>query len=265
MTYIDFHTHAFPDELAATTIPALEKIANVPATLNGTTADLLSSMDRAGIAQSVICSIATRPEHFAAILRWSTAIASTRLIPLASVHPNSPHLQEEIAAIKQAGLAGIKLHPYYQNFYLDEERLTPLFTALAEHNLLLVLHCGYDIGFPHERRADPGQLRQLIQRFPTLTVVAAHLGAWQQWDEVEKYLLGQDIYLDTAFALQYLSPEQARRILLGHGQDRLVLGSDSPWADQAEVIALLQGLDLPPELLTKILRQNARQLLKDRD
>jgi len=59
---IDFHTHAFPDELAARAIPFLEEEGNVKAWLDGTAADLLRSMDRAGIERSVICSIATRPQ-----------------------------------------------------------------------------------------------------------------------------------------------------------------------------------------------------------
>ena len=262
MQYIDFHTHAFPDELAVSTIPALEKIAQVKAILAGTTTELLSSMARANIGQSVVCSIATRPEHFQAILQWSTAIASAQLLPLASVHPASDHLSAEIAAIAQAGLKGIKLHPYHQEFYLDEERLDPIFTALERHNLFLVLHCGYDIGFPRQRRADPSQLLRLIKRFPRLKVVAAHLGAWQQWEEVEKTLLGRDIYLDTAFALQYLAPEQAKAILENHRSDRLLLGTDSPWADQAEVIGLLRGLNLSPKLLAKILYQNGHHLIQ---
>jgi len=263
--YIDFHTHAFPAELAANTIPALETFGNVTAALDGSTADLLRSMARADINQSVICSIATRPQQFQAILDWSQKIASEHLIPLASIHPDSTNIAGEIGQIKEAGLAGIKLHPYYQEFYLDEARLKPIFQGLSDNNLLLVMHCGYDIGFPHERRADPKQLSKLIRQFPQLKLVAAHLGSWQLWDEVEEVLLGQDIYLDIAFALQFLKPEQARRILTSHRADRLLLGSDSPWADQGEVISLLTGLGLAKELEEKILWQNGRALLDSID
>ena len=81
---IDFHTHAFPDRVATAAIPALEAEGNIRAHLDGTVAGLLASMDRAGIDQSVVCSIATRPEQFEPILHWSRAIRSERIIPLPS-------------------------------------------------------------------------------------------------------------------------------------------------------------------------------------
>ena len=55
---IDFHTHAFPENVAARAIPALEKAGHVQAYTDGTSAGLLASMSRAGIDKSVICSIA---------------------------------------------------------------------------------------------------------------------------------------------------------------------------------------------------------------
>ena len=259
--YIDFHSHAFPNQLAATTIPALEKIGQIKAALDGTTADLLHSMDRAGIAKSVLCSIATRPSQFQAIFNWSQAVASDRLIPLASVHPDSANPAAEIRAIAEAGLKGIKMHPYYQDFYLGDPRLVPIFKSLQEQGLLLVLHCGYDIGFADERRAVPEQLAQLIDDFPELKLVAAHLGSWQLWHEVSEHLLGQDIYLDLAFSLPYLDHQQATTILTGHRPDRLLFGSDSPWADQQAAIDELRALGLASSLNNKILEENGSELL----
>ncbi|MEN8141382.1 MAG: amidohydrolase family protein [Thermodesulfobacteriota bacterium] len=261
MGYIDFHSHAFPDELAATTVSALAKVGNVQPALDGTTADLLQSMARTNIDRSVICSIATRPQQFAAILAWSRAIASEKLIPLASIHPDSADIEGELAQIKAAGLAGIKLHPFYQDFFLGDPRLEPIFKGLIRHELLLVMHCGYDIGFPEERRADPGQLRQLIGRHPELQLVAAHLGSWQLWHEVESELLGEDIYLDLAFALPYLDRAQALRILENHRPERLLFGSDSPWADQGAAIAAIKELGLAKGLEENILWKNGDELL----
>ncbi|MFP4564308.1 MAG: amidohydrolase, partial [Spirochaetia bacterium] len=59
MNIVDFHTHAFPDELAARAVPALEAEADIEAVLDGTVTSLLESMDRAGIERSVVASIAT--------------------------------------------------------------------------------------------------------------------------------------------------------------------------------------------------------------
>jgi len=84
---IDFHAHAFPDALAERAIAHLEKEGNAKAFLDGKVSSLLASMDSAGIERAVVCSIATKPEQFAPILKWSREIASQRIIPLPSVHP----------------------------------------------------------------------------------------------------------------------------------------------------------------------------------
>ncbi|MDA3835703.1 MAG: amidohydrolase family protein, partial [Spirochaetales bacterium] len=165
---IDFHTHIFPDAVALHAIPALEAKAAVKAALNGTVHDLLQSMDRHHISQSVVCSIATTPQQFPPILDWSQAMATDRIIPLPSVHPASASVLEELQTIHDHGFLGIKLHPDYQDFFLDEDRLLPLFEKCAELGLFIVLHCGYDIGFPKEERANPQQIKHLITTVPSL-------------------------------------------------------------------------------------------------
>ncbi len=261
MACIDFHTHIFPDQLAATTVPALAKSGNVTPATDGTAAGLLASMDRAGIAAAVICSIATKPSQFSAIFDWSLSLRSERLIPFVSLHPDSKNLSTEIKQIAAAGFKGIKLHPYYQDFYLEEKRLRPLFEQVADQGLIVLLHCGYDIGFAEEERANPAQIKRLIGDIPSLKLVAAHLGSWQQWEKVEEFLVGEDLYLDIAFALEFLPKEQARRILTQHRPDRLLFGSDSPWADQTEVKKLLLDLELGEDLTEKILGANGAELL----
>jgi len=112
--FIDFHTHAFPDRMAPAAIASLEKAGNIKAYLDGTVGGLLASMDRGGIDQSVLCLIATRPEHFTSIFEWSKAIRSERIMPFPSLHPADPQLLEHLQMIHDAGFKGVKMHPYYQ-------------------------------------------------------------------------------------------------------------------------------------------------------
>ena len=62
---IDFHTHAFADNLAAKAIPLLAQEGNTHPHTDGRVTGLLASMDRAGITRSVVCPIATKPSHYA--------------------------------------------------------------------------------------------------------------------------------------------------------------------------------------------------------
>ena len=258
---IDFHTHAFPDAVAEKAIPRLEKVGNITAHTMGTVDALLASMDNAGIEKSLICSIATRPEQFEAILDWSCAIRSQRIIPLPSIHPDDPDCVKHIQRVKEEGFIGIKMHPYYQEYLLADERLNDFYAALSENELLLVAHCGFDIGFPRTRCADPAQIAQLLSNFPKLRFIATHFGGWKLWDEVEEQLIGREIFMEVSFALKYLEKEQVKRMIRNHPADYLLFGSDSPWDDQKECLRQLEQLSLGSDLFTKITETNALQLL----
>jgi len=160
MAIIDFHTHAFPDSLAARAIAALEAEADYvwKAKLDGRVSSLLASMDAAGVDRSVVCPIATKPQQFDGILQWCQAIRSERIVPLASLHPEAEDLAGQIRRVADAGLVGIKLHPMYQDFDADDRRLDVLYSAVAEAGLLLVMHCGHDIAYPGSLQAHPDRI-----------------------------------------------------------------------------------------------------------
>ncbi|MDF1578900.1 MAG: amidohydrolase family protein [Desulfobulbales bacterium] len=258
---IDFHAHAFPDKVAAGAVPALAGAGNVTPCLDGRLDSLLSAMDSAGIERSILCSIATRPGQFDSILAWSKEIRSGRIIPFPSFHPDNPEALANIARIRAEGFKGIKMHPYYQDFVLDEERMFPLYERISEAGLVLVMHTGFDIGFPRERICDPPRIVRVIEKFPDLKLVATHLGAWQMWDEVAELLIGRPLYVDISYSLQYLAREEARRMILAHPADRVLFGTDSPWICQEEVIGQFRALELGAELEERIFRLNGLALL----
>lgn len=259
---IDFHAHAFPDDLAARAMRILlDEAPGIRAYLDGTVGDLLRSMDRAGIARSVVCCIATRPAQFEPILRWCDKIRCERLIPFPSVHPADPEGVKHVRRIREEDFKGVKLHPFYQDFFACEPRVLPLYEQAILDDLILAMHTGYDIAFPRIRRADPKMLRQLHEALPALKLVTTHFGAWQQWDEVEQHLLGRNIRMEISFALDELGPERARKMILQHPQECVFFGTDSPWTDQQRTLCLLRELQLPEKKLKRILAGNARGLL----
>ncbi len=259
---IDVHTHAFPDHLAKRAMNQLQaETDQVTAVLDGTIADLVRSMDRAGIAVSVVASIATKAAQFESILRWSDSIRSERILPFPSLLPGADGAGEQVRQVAAEGFRGIKLHPYYQQFVLDDERLEPVYATAQDCGLVILLHCGFDIAFPRERVADPPRLARVLDRFPQLKVIAAHLGAWMDWDEVERHLLGRPVYLDISTCFDFIDPAQADRILRGHPADYLVFGSDSPWVDQLRTLEQLRGFGLEAAVETAIEGGNAARLL----
>ena len=263
MDIIDFHTHAFPDSLADRAIATLEKEADYVwrAKLDGRVSSLLTSMETAGIQRSVVCPIATKPEQFDGILDWCLSIRSERIEPLASIHPDATDVAAQVRRVADAGLIGLKLHPMYQQFDLDEPRLDRLYAAVAESGLLVVFHCGHDIAFPGSLQAHPHRVAAVMDRHPKLRVVATHLGGFRAWDEVREHLMGRDLWLETSFSLAWMDAAEAVEIMRTHGTERLLFGTDSPWADQAEELQRMRDLPLSDEEAAAILGGNATGLL----
>lgn len=258
---IDFHAHAFPDALAARAISHLEGEGNIKAFLDGTLAALLGSMAASEIECAVVCSIATKPEQFAPILNWSRQIASRKIVPLPSIHPRGPDPVGKARLVAQAGLPGIKLHPYYQDFQLDDPSLFHFFRVLEHMGLLVVCHTGFDMAFPRDRKADPARIVRLLDKVPNLKLVSTHTGAWEDWDEVERHLLGKPVYMEISMSLENLGRERAREMLMAHPEDRILFGTDSPWSSQAETLRLVRALDLGPQRERLMLHDTAQALL----
>jgi predicted TIM-barrel fold metal-dependent hydrolase len=259
---IDFHVHCFPDALAPKATASLSRFAGgLPFHTDGTVGDVLASMRRGGIDASVIQHIATRPSHTPAVNRWAAEIDSTDIISFGSIHPDYPDWREEIAFLRDAKLKGVKFHPDYQDFYVDEKRLYPLYEALAQEGFIMLFHAGRDLGYEPPYKCMPDMLRKVLDDFPGAKIVAAHMGAYEYWDAVEEYLAGQDIYLDTSYCLMGMDDAAMERLIRLHGADKVLFGSDSPWADQQAEAQKIRALHLTKEEMDQVLGGNAQKLL----
>lgn len=247
----DSHSHAFPDHLAAS---AMKALMSEPVWMpiqhyhDGTVAGLLASMDRAAIERTILCSIATRPTQVTKITDWSAAIASDRLIPFASIHPDYPHPEAEVERIASLGLKGLKFHPQYMNCPVDDPRILRICRAAAKANLAVTIHGGHDLAFPKTELGSPQSLRALHEAVPDLRLLACHMGGWQRWEEVLIQLAGQRVYLETSYCLGQCPEDLLLKIIERHPWEYLLFGSDSPWADQVAELQAFDRLPLPREL-----------------
>jgi len=264
MAAIDFHTHAFPDKVAARAITGIENPGTWDACGDGTIGGLVASMDAADIDVSVVCPIATRPGLVKGIFKWVRSIRSERIEPFCSIHPEDRKIGKWMATFVSAGIRGIKLHPMYQGFAVDEERLAPLYQAAVDCGIIVQFHCGKDIAFGHDDdRAAPARFARLFDRFGRMQTVCSHMGGWLDWDEGEKHIIGRDVMLETSFSLgeQGTDAHRVAGMIRRHGPERVMFGTDWPWADQKLHLDLFNALDLPEADKRAILFGNAARLL----
>jgi len=258
---IDFHVHGFTDELAPRAIAALSAGSGLQPRTDGTVSGIEASMKKANIYRSVILSIATKPHQTSNITRWSAALKNDSIIPFASIHPDSDNWKSELSEIYASGIKGIKFHPEYQNFFIDDPKMYPIYYKAAELGLIMIFHAGVDVGLQPPYHCMPDRMRHMVRAFNGAKIVAAHMGGYDRWNEVEEYLVGEELYFDTSFSMPRMGEEQFMRIVKNHGYKRLLFGTDSPWSDQAEDLALISSLKLSDEEKSAILGGNAAKLL----
>lgn len=257
------HTHAFPDDLAKRAIKKLEESAPWKAQGSGTVKGLVASMDKADIDVSVICTIATKPDQAQGIMDWCMSVRSDRIEPFPSVHHKTPDAAGWLARFHDEGFAGIKIHPMYQDFNLDDPCMDPVYQAAIDLGMIVVTHCGFDISFgPDDNRAAPRRVRNVIDRFPDLKLVATHLGGWRAWEQSRLLLVGTPVYLETSFSLPDCGVQSTIDMIRAHGVDRVVFGTDWPWRSQQQALAEIKSLGLNQAEIKQITWTTAAKLLQ---
>ena len=258
---IDFHTHAFPEKIAKPTIEKLSYTAGglIPQT-NGTINGLKAVMERDGIDKSVVLAIATNEKQQKAVNDFIKSQESDNIIPFGSVYPWAEDALDELERIKAMGMKGIKFHPEYQNFYVDDEKMKPLYKKASQLGFIILFHAGEDIGFSAPYHATPERLRTAAKWIDS-PMVCAHWGGANMGEEVMKHLCDIPVYFDTAFGYASMPKPRAQRILDKKGVDWFLFGSDCPWHAPNWDIGMLETLGLSPEEKEKIYHLNAEKLL----
>ena len=266
---IDFHTHAFPERIAARTVEVLiantARVSDYPMKnyTDGTARGLIEVERRAGVDLAVVLPIVTNPKQTETINRVAkeTNEANCGLYSFGSLHPADADALSWVDRLAEGGFRGIKLHPEFQDVYADSDEVTEICRRAAKYGMTVVLHAGRDIGYLPPVKTTPDMLLRIIDRAPELKLVAAHLGGWMMWEEVAAKLVGTPIYFDTAFIADFVEKSLARDIIGAHGADRILFGSDAPWEDPAKTLEFLRSLDIDGGNMKKICGANAAGLL----
>lgn len=264
---IDVHTHVFPDNIAARAVASLAKAANIEPNTNGTSADTLRVMDRAGIDKAILVSVATKREQMRTINDFLKTKENDRFVAFGAIYPVTENECNEILCeaeyIKKLGFKGIKMHPEYQNFYPDDESLFPFYDLCSSLELAITFHAGEDIGFKPPYHGIPERFSNLAKSFPNLKIICAHFGGWKRWDETLEYLSEhKNVYYDTAFCSKYLYRTLAERLINKKGAENIMLGSDLPWEDPRDSIRFIDTLKITALEKDMIFGGNAKQIFK---
>ena len=189
--------------------------------LSGTVADVLSSMQTAGVDKAIALNLylagwarakfirqlpaefserergktianfdAQLPEALMDFNRWGCRVSIEHPEIVAFVCADVNVLSSEQSAahirdmVENEGARGVKLHGSVQGYFVDDKRLWPVYETCRELGLPVIGHSGPDTG--GRGYAEPQAFAQTLRAFPELTVVLAHMGGgtWKQTLEI---------------------------------------------------------------------------------
>ena len=259
---IDFHTHCFPDILAEKAVKKLSFLSGgLKPHTDGTVLGLKNRMQKDRVDISVVLNIATNAHQPKKVNDFAASINNEKnIFSFGSVFPDSPDALYELERIKSLGLKGVKLHPDYQGFSVDDTKYIPLYKKISALGLITVFHAGFDYGFPPPYGATPEKIVKALKYFDS-PVIAAHWGGVNCGDGVLKHLCGTDIYFDTSFGYSMMPKYYAEKIIEKHTADKILFGTDTPWHTANMELRLLNSLNLSDADMDKISHKNAIKLL----
>ena len=265
---IDFHSHVFPDKIAQSTISALEKNSNGKAHTDGTVDGLLKAMDRANCDICVTLPVLTKPTQFESVAKFVIeinkrfAFEDKKIISFAGMHPKCEDISGKMKFLKENGIKGVKIHPDYQETYVDDDGYFEILKCAKELDMIVVTHSGVDDGYEGcPVRCTPDRVLKLINEVNHDKFVLGHFGAHKMWEETLEKLAGKNVYFDTAFTLHEIDEELFKKIVFKHGEDKILFATDCPWRDIVDDFNILNSYDLARETLDKIFYKNALKLL----
>jgi len=257
---IDTHTHVFPDKIAPKVVEKMGTEGNqIPLCGDFTLRDLRSYMARCGIEAVVTFCVAERPKVVLPANDFMT------IFGFGTIHPDMENPVAEVRRIRRGGLQGIKFHSLFQPVGAADENLFSIYEEMAKTGMIAYFHVGKDPNhLSQPARTSPHDMAYLKERFPSLTIVAAHFGGLFMLEEARRWVIGKDIFIDTCWGpnIQSLEAKEVIDLIRQHGAEKVLFATDYPSTlDPGPQIEWFQTLPLRPEENDLIFRENARRLL----
>ena len=262
MEIIDAHAHIYPEKIAAKATDTIGIFYDIKMQMPaGTSERLIEQGTRAGISRFVVHSVATTAHQVRSINEFikREVEAHPEFIGFITLHQDLSE-EEVICEVDLAvsnNMKGIKLHPDFQKFNIDDEVAEKFYRA-ANGKLPILFHIGddrYDFSKPY-------RLVKMAKKYPNVNFIAAHFGGYRCWSDAKLYEGLDNVYFDTCSSLPFISIEEAKQIIDMHGADKFFFATDFPMWDAKEELERFNKIPLTDEQRELILSKNIKRLLK---
>ena len=261
MEIIDAHAHIYPEKIAKKATETIGVFYDIEMEMPaGTPERLLEEGGAAGVSRFVVHSVATTAHQVRSINDFlkRECDAHPEFIGFITLHQelSEEEIVREVEWAVENGFKGIKLHPDFQKFNIDDECAEGFYRAAAG-KLPILLHMGDD---RYEFSA-PERLVRMAKKYPDTTFIAAHFGGYRCWDKASLYLGLPNVYFDTCSSLPFISAERAGELIRLLGAERFFFATDFPMWDATAELERFMKIPLSDEEREMIFAGNIKRLL----
>ena len=261
MEIIDAHAHIYPEKIAAKATSTIGVFYDIEMEMPaGTPERLLQDGRAAGISRFVVHSVATTAHQVRSINDFIKRELDLHPEFIGFITLHQDLSEEEVFAevdwAVENGFRGIKLHPDFQKFNIDDPTAEKFYRA-AEGRLPILLHMGDD----RYEYSKPYRLVNIAKRYPKVNFIAAHFGGYRCWDDAPIYKGLDNVYFDTCSSLPFISAERASELIDTFGADRFFFATDFPMWDAVGELERFNKIPLSDKEREQIFSGNIKRLL----
>ena len=236
---------------------------------------MLALMDSAGIERSLL--VATKTGQLGLPGSWhlpyeivARAVQQypNRFSALAGLDPTEgmAGVRAFERAVREDGFVGAHFYPHWFELAPDHARWYPFYAKCVELDVPVQLQVGQSLVYDPARRlrsvGRPITFDNVACDFPELKLVGIHVGIPWTDEMIAMAWKHPNVYIGCDAHSPRYWPASFVQYINSYGQNKVLFGTDYPVLDFERTRAEIEALGLKPEVLVKLLRDNARALYK---
>ena len=236
---------------------------------------MLALMDSAGIERSLL--VATKTGQLGLPGSWhlpyeivARAVQQypNRFSALAGLDPTEgmAGVRAFERVVREDGFVGAHFYPHWFELAPDHARWYPFYAKCVELDVPVQLQVGQSLVYDPARRlrsvGRPISLDNVACDFPELKLVGIHVGIPWTDEMIAMAWKHPNVYIGCDAHSPRYWPAAFVQYINSYGQNKVLFGTDYPVLDFERTRAEIEALGLKPEVLVKLLRDNARALYK---
>ena len=236
---------------------------------------MLALMDSAGIERSLLVATKTGQLGLPGSWHLSYEIVAravqqypNRFSALAGLDPTEgmAGVRAFERAVREDGFVGAHFYPHWFELAPYHARWYPFYAKCVELDVPVQLQVGQSLVYDPARRlrsvGRPITLDNMACDFPELKLVGIHVGIPWTDEMIAMAWKHPNVYIGCDAHSPRYWPASFVQYINSYGQNKVLFGTDYPVLDFERTRAEIEALGLKPEVLVKLLRDNARALYK---